>query len=113
MVSVPVPLMASREFTARFASIWSTWEGSIFTCHSSSPGFQASSMSSPISRRSILSMPATVSLRSSTRGLTVCLRANASSCRVRSADLRAASRICRRNWYSGWAESVFIMAISV
>ena len=50
----------------------------------------ASSMSSPIRRCSIFSMPPMVSFRSSTRGLTVCRRAKASSCRVRSPDRAAA-----------------------
>ena len=45
---------------------------------------------SPISRRSILSIPSTVSFISITFGATVCLRAKASSCRVRSAERSAA-----------------------
>ena len=57
------------------------------------PGSQTSSMSSPISLCSILSIPSTVSFRSSTLGATVCLRAKARSCRVRSAERSAAFRI--------------------
>jgi len=80
-----------RALTQRFARSWSICEGSILTGHKPAPGIKTRSMSSPISRRIILSMPATVSFRSSTRGETICLRAKASSCRVRSAERRRLS----------------------
>ncbi len=56
----------------------------------SSPGCQTRSMSSPIRRRSILSRYATARFMSRIFGSIVCLRANASSCRVKSADFDAA-----------------------
>ena len=93
MVSLPTPPIASRAFTARLARIWSSCAGSIFTFHRSRPGIHARSMSSPISRWIIFCVPATASFRSSTFGLTVCLRAKASSCPVISAERCAARRI--------------------
>ena len=105
MVTLPVSAMASRALTQRLTRIWSIWEGSILTGHRFFPGSQARSMSSPMSRRSILSMLSTVSLRSSTLGAMVCLRAKASSCRVRSAERWAAFWISLQSRMDGWLSS--------
>src|SRR5438105_3971755 len=50
MVSTPPPGMASRAFTARFTSTWSTWPGSAKTLHNASPRDVFRSMCSPIVR---------------------------------------------------------------
>ncbi len=71
---------------AQIGRIWSICAGSIFTGPKAEPGCQTRSISSPMRRRRILSIPSTVSFRSSTRGLMVCFRAKARSCRVISVD---------------------------
>ena len=108
----PTPAMASRALTHRFARIWSIWEGSITTGHTFASGCQVIVMSSPIMRCSILTVPPTARLMSSTRGKIACFRAKERSWRVRSAECSAAVRISFRESYSRCAGSTCSRAIS-
>ena len=57
--------------------------GPTLTGYNSTSGNHTRLTFSPTSRRSIWSMLATVSFKSNTLGATACLRAKASSCRVK------------------------------
>ena len=80
--------MASRAFTARFMSTWSTWPWSARTQRAFGERRTSSSMSSPMRGRRRVTELATTLLRSSTTGWRICLRLN-----VRSRLVRADARL--------------------
>ena len=94
MVTVPPSGIASRAFTTRFMITCSIWPGSALTVPRSGAATVTIRTSSPISRRSMRSRPATRALRSISRGCSACLRLKESSCRVIEAARSAALRIC-------------------
>ncbi len=99
MVSSPPPGMASRALTARFRSTCSSPPRSPSSSNSPGSGRTTISMSSLITRRSILRIPFASSLRSRISGLISWRRLKARSWRVRPAARSAAARISRR-WSS-------------
>src|SRR3990172_2025346 len=74
IVSFPPPGIASRALTARLTTTCSICPGSAFTLPNDSAENVVSSMSSPISRRSIISMPKRTRLRLITFGSRTRLR---------------------------------------
>jgi hypothetical protein len=97
MTSLPPWGMASREFTARFNTICSSWPGSASTKADSDRGRKVTLTSSPIRGRRSLETSCKRWFRSSTRSWTGCLRLKASNCRVSVAPRLEASRICPRS----------------
>ncbi len=75
--------MASRALTARLTKICSTWPGSALVATRSRARAVRNDTSSPSKRASILRMRSATSFRFKTLGTIICLRENASSCRVR------------------------------
>src|SRR5439155_529178 len=76
MVSRPPWGMASRALTARLSNTCSSWPGSALTGPRSAARWVTSATSSPSSRRSILSMLATMALTSRTLGASTWRRLN-------------------------------------
>ena len=91
--SVPPLAIASRALAARFNTICSICVGSARMRPRCGSETSANLMCSPMSRGSIVCMPASVALRLSNCGRSVCLRPKASSWRVKTAPLSAAFRI--------------------
>src|SRR5947199_87916 len=85
MVSVPPFGMASEAFTIKFNSTCSICPGSACTRPSGLPSCTLYSMSSRKSRCSSLPISTINSFRSKIFGCSICLRLNASNCRVNSA----------------------------
>jgi len=108
----PTSFMASLALTQRLANIWSIWEGSILMGHKSAWGRHSRSISSPIRRFNILSMLSITWLGLRIFGEIVCFRANASNCRVRSADRCAAFWISFKFEEHGWSGPISSIIIS-
>ena len=93
-VSVPPSAIASRAFTARFTSTWSSCPGSTSTRR---PGCSSASTTvtfSPSSRRSNRTASSIAAFTATTRGTRVCWRENASNWRTNAAPRSTPWRIC-------------------
>jgi hypothetical protein len=109
IVSRPPLGIASRALAARLRITRSIWARSASTAGRRPPSRTPTLTSSPMMRRTIGSIPATISLRSSTRGCSTWRRLKASSWRVSAAACSAAWAIspsCSRPVVSGRASRI-------
>ena len=104
MVSVPPSGIASRALIARFRITCSICTGSISAGQRFSSSFVSTRIARPSVARSRSPMPRTTWFRSTSTGVSACLRENASNWRTRSAPRPAVCRIiASRRACAGWS----------